>query len=43
MEDADVIAVEPESMAEEVLELVNGNTLIVTFSLGSGMTGDVIM
>ncbi len=43
MEDVGVIAVEAECMAEEVLEAVNNKTSIVTFSLGSGMAGDVIM
>ncbi len=42
MEDAGVFAVEAECIAEEVLEAVNGKTSIVTFSLGSGMAGDVI-
>ncbi|MCU9850018.1 3-methyl-2-oxobutanoate hydroxymethyltransferase [Defluviimonas sp. WL0024] len=43
MEDAGVFAVEAECIAEEVLEAVNGKTSIVTFSLGSGKAGDVIM
>lgn len=43
MEDVGVIAVEAECIAEEVLEVVNKKTSIVTFSLGSGMAGDVIM
>ena len=43
MEDVGVIAVEAECMAEEVLETLNSKTSIVTFSLGSGMAGDVIM
>ena len=43
MEDAGVFAVEAECIAEEVLEAVNEKTSIVTFSLGSGMAGDVIM
>ncbi|MCG6889785.1 MAG: 3-methyl-2-oxobutanoate hydroxymethyltransferase [Gammaproteobacteria bacterium] len=43
MEDAGVFAVEAECIAEEVLEAVNQKTSIVTFSLGSGMAGDVIM
>ena len=43
MEDVGVIAVEAECIAEEVLEAVNKKTTIVTFSLGSGMAGDVIM
>ena len=43
MEDAGVIAVEAECIAEEVLEALNKKTSIVTFSLGSGMAGDVIM
>lgn len=43
MEDAGVIAVEAECIAEEVLEAVNQKTSIVTFSLGSGGAGDVIM
>ncbi|MDE0694531.1 MAG: 3-methyl-2-oxobutanoate hydroxymethyltransferase [Boseongicola sp.] len=42
MEDAGVFAVEAECIAEEVLEAVNHMTSIVTFSLGSGMAGDVI-
>ncbi len=43
MEDAGVFAVEAECIAEEVLEAVNDKTSIVTFSLGSGKAGDVIM
>ena len=43
MEDVGVVAVEAECSAEEVLEVVNKKTSIVTFSLGSGMAGDVIM
>jgi len=43
MEDIGVIAVEAECIAEEVLEAVNQKTSIVTFSLGSGNAGDVIM
>jgi 3-methyl-2-oxobutanoate hydroxymethyltransferase len=43
MEDVGVFAVEAECIAEEVLEAVNQKTTIVTFSLGSGMAGDVIM
>ncbi|MEM7193324.1 MAG: 3-methyl-2-oxobutanoate hydroxymethyltransferase [Pseudomonadota bacterium] len=43
MEDVGVFAVEAECIAEEVLEAVNDKTSIVTFSLGSGMSGDVIM
>ena len=43
MEDAGVIAVEAECIAEEVLEVINKKTSIVTFSLGSGIAGDVIM
>ena len=43
MEDAGVVAVEAECIAEEVLEAVNTKTTIVTFSLGSGKAGDVIM
>ena len=43
MEDAGVFAVEAECIAEEVLEVINQKTSIVTFSLGSGMAGDVIM
>ena len=43
MEDVGVIAVEAECIAEEVLEALNSKTSIVTFSLGSGMAGDVIM
>ncbi len=36
-------AVEAECIAEEVLEAVNDKTSVVTFSLGSGKAGDVIM
>jgi 3-methyl-2-oxobutanoate hydroxymethyltransferase len=43
MEDVGVFAVEAECIAEEVLEAVNEKTSIVTFSLGSGIAGDVIM
>ena len=43
MEDVGVFAVEAECIAEEVLEAINDKTSIVTFSLGSGMAGDVIM
>lgn len=43
MEDAGVIAVEAECIAEEVLQAVNDKTSVVTFSLGSGQAGDVIM
>ena len=43
MEDAGVFAVEAECIAEEVLEAINEKTSIVTFSLGSGNAGDVIM
>lgn len=43
MEDVGVVAVEAECIAEEVLEAVNTKTPIVTFSLGSGKAGDVIM
>ncbi len=43
MEDVGVFAVEAECIAEEVLEAVNQKTSIVTFSLGAGMAGDVIM
>lgn len=43
MEDVGVFAVEAECIAEEVLEAVNDKTSIVTFSLGSGKGGDVIM
>ena len=43
MEDVGVFAVEAECIAEEVLEAVNEKTSIVTFSLGSGNAGDVIM
>ena len=42
MEDAGVIAVEAECIAEEVLEAVNKKHPL-SFSLGSGMAGDVIM
>jgi 3-methyl-2-oxobutanoate hydroxymethyltransferase len=43
MEDIGVFAVEAECIAEEVLEAINLKTSIVTFSLGSGSSGDVIM
>lgn len=43
MEDVGVFAVEAECIAEEVLEAINNKTSIVTFSLGSGRAGDVIM
>ena len=43
MEEVGVFAVEAECIAEEVLEAVNDKTSIVTFSLGSGKAGDVIM
>jgi 3-methyl-2-oxobutanoate hydroxymethyltransferase len=43
MEDVGVIAVEAECIAEEVLAAINTKTSVVTFSLGSGMAGDVIM
>ena len=43
MEDAGVFAVEAECIAEEVLDAINLKTSIVTFSLGSGSGGDVIM
>ena len=43
MEDVGVFAVEAECIAEEVLEVINQKTSIITFSLGSGMEGDVIM
>ena len=43
MEDAGVFAVEAECIAEEVLHAINQKTSIVTFSLGSGVAGDVIM
>ena len=43
MEEAGVFAVEAECIAKEVLEAVNLKTSIVTFSLGSGSGGDVIM
>jgi len=43
MEDVGVFAVETECIAEEVLEAINDRTSIVTFSLGSGNAGDVIM
>ncbi|TCL01353.1 ketopantoate hydroxymethyltransferase [Shimia isoporae] len=42
MEDAGVVAVEAECIAEEVLEAVNLKTSIVTFSLGSGNAGDAV-
>ena len=43
MEDVGGFAVEAECIAEEVLEAINKKSSIVTFSLGSGMAGDVIM
>ena len=43
MEEAGVFAVEAECIAEEVLDAINLKTSIVTFSLGSGSGGDVIM
>jgi 3-methyl-2-oxobutanoate hydroxymethyltransferase len=43
MEDVGVFSVEAECIAEEVLEALNEKTSIVTYSLGSGMAGDVIM
>ena len=43
MEDVGVFAVEAECIAEEVLEAINEKTSIVTYSLGAGMAGDVIM
>ena len=43
MEDVGVFAVEAECIAEEVLAAINYKTSIVTFSLGAGMAGDVIM
>ena len=43
MEDVGVFAVEAECIAEEVLEAINLKTSVVTFSLGSGIAGDVIM
>jgi 3-methyl-2-oxobutanoate hydroxymethyltransferase len=43
MEDVGVFAVEAECIAEEVLEAINDKTNIVTYSLGSGNAGDVIM
>ena len=43
MEDVGVFAVEAECIAEEALAAVNDKTSIVTFSLGSGKGGDVIM
>lgn len=43
MEEVGVFAVEAECIAEDVLEAVNEKTSIVTFSLGSGSAGDVIM
>ena len=38
-----VFAVEAECIAEEVLNAINYKTSVVTFSLGAGMAGDVIM
>ena len=43
MEDVGVFSVEAECIAEEVLQAINHKTSIVTFSLGAGMAGDVIM
>ena len=43
MEDVGVVAVEAECIAEEVLKEINDKTSIVTFSLGAGSGGDVIM
>lgn len=43
MEDVGVVAVEAECIAEEVLAEINDKTSIVTFSLGAGSGGDVIM
>ena len=43
MEDVGVFAVEAECIAEEVLAAINTKTSIVTYSLGSGSGGDVIM
>ena len=43
MEDVGVVAVEAECIAEEVLREINLKTSIVTFSLGAGSGGDVIM
>lgn len=43
MEDVGVFSVEAECIAEEVLEAINEKTTIVTYSLGSGNAGDVIM
>tara|TARA_S200000501_G_scaffold297653_1_gene283984 strand:- start:116 stop:964 length:849 start_codon:yes stop_codon:yes gene_type:complete len=43
MEDVGVFAVEAECIAEEVLSAINYKTSVVTFSLGAGMAGDVIM
>ena len=43
MEDIGVTAVEAECIAEEVLDSINLKTSVVTFSLGSGSSGDVIM
>ena len=43
MEDVGVFAVEAECIAEEVLNAINYKTSVVTFSLGAGMAGDVIM
>ena len=42
MEDVGVFAVEAECIAEEVLAEVNMKTNIVTFSLGSGASGDAV-
>ena len=43
MEEVGVVAVEAECIAQEVLAAINDKTSIVTFSLGSGNAGDVIM
>lgn len=42
MEDVGVFAVEVECLAEEVLAAVNDKTSVVTFSLGSGNSGDAV-
>ena len=43
MENVGVVTVEAACIAEAVFEAANEKTSIVTFSLGSGKAGDVIM
>lgn len=42
MEDAGVFAVEVECIAEEVMNVLNDKTSLVTFSLGSGRSADAV-